>query len=265
MAEGYATGSDSGRYPPNAVFSHAPGCRCVGERRVQTTTGHKANGGAYSHRGAFAAERGGGLTADGTACYVDPNGTECVEAWECVEGCPVRELDAQSGESVSRDGEWIAGRGGNTNAYGTATVRPAHGHGDTGTAARFFPQFPADEAALFGYHAKPSRAERDAGVEGDGNIHSTVKSISLMRWLIRLVTQPGDVVLDPFGGSGTTGVAALCEGRRVILVEREARYAEIARQRCESVTFDLGVPVRVAAKPAPAVDPRQLSLLGGAL
>ena len=52
-----------------------------------------------------------------------------------------------------------------------------------------------------------------------------------MRWLIRLVTKPGDVVLDPFGGSGTTGVAALLEGRRVVLVEREPAYAAIARAR----------------------------------
>ena len=53
---------------------------------------------------------------------------------------------------------------------------------------------------------------------------------------MRLVTRPGDVVLDPFGGSGTTGVAAVAEGRRVILVERDPRYAEIARQRCAHAT-----------------------------
>jgi DNA modification methylase len=58
-----------------------------------------------------------------------------------------------------------------------------------------------------------------------------VKSVALMRWLLRLVTKPGDVILDPFGGSGTTGVAALLEGRRVILVEREPQYAAIARAR----------------------------------
>ena len=262
-AEGYATGSDSGRYPPNAVFSHAPGCRCVGERRVlpngqrrfRTEFGHSAEAQGY-----------GGAVADFTTSTnpgIDPDGTETVEAWECVEGCPVRELDAQSGESTSAGGQTNA-RSGWRGAEGctrTVVTKEDPGFGDTGTAARFFPQFPADEAALFGYHAKPSRAERDAGVEGDGNIHSTVKSIALMRWLVRLVTRPGDVVLDPFGGSGTTGVAALCEGRRVILVEREPRFAEIARQRCEHATPDLGVPVRVAAKPAPAADPRQRSLL----
>jgi len=284
------------RFPPNVVLSHAPGCRSVGDRRVQTATGHKANGGEYGHRGAFAAGRGGGLTADGAACYVDPDGTELVEAWECVDGCPVRELDAQSGELTS--GAWNGHR--NTNKGNGVTLNPfgavrdeAPRDGDTGTASRFFPQFPADPA-VFGYHAKPSRAERDAGVsldvrpadayaahrhrrmEGEperfdgapvgrsANDHPTVKSIALMRWLVRLVSQRGQVILDTFAGSGTTGVAALAEGRRVILVEREPRYAEIARQRCESVTFDLGVPVRMAPKAAPAAaDPRQLSLLGG--
>ena len=123
------------------------------------------------------------------------------------------------------------------NAYGrnSGGVIPARG-GDTGTASRYFPQFPADDPdapwseALFRYVPKPSRAERNSG--GVNNIHSTVKSVALMRWLIRLVTKPGDVVLDPFGGSGTTGVAALLEGRRVILVEREPQYAAIALARC---------------------------------
>lgn len=178
----------------------------------------------------------------------------------------MRELDAQSGELTSgKPGVHRLGQN-TSSAYGSESRvpgTPMSGHGDTGTAARFFPQLPADEYALFGYHAKPSRAERDAGVNLDArpadayaghrhrrmegeperfdgapvgrsaNTHPTVKSTALMRWLVRLVTQPGNVVLDPFGGSGTTGVAALAEGRRVILVERDPRFAEIARQRCE--------------------------------
>lgn len=71
-----------------------------------------------------------------------------------------------------------------------------------------------------------------------GNSHCTVKPVALMRWLIRLVTQPGDVVLDPFCGSATTGVAALLEGRRFIGIERapdagERAFAPIARARLE--------------------------------
>ena len=65
------------------------------------------------------------------------------------------------------------------------------------------------------------------------NIHSTVKPIALMRYLCRLVTPPGGIVLDPFTGSGTTGCAAMLEGFRFIGIERETEYIEIARRRIE--------------------------------
>lgn len=88
---------------------------------------------------------------------------------------------------------------------------------DTGSAARFF------------YCAKASKADR-----GAENVHPTVKPTDLMRYLCRLVTQPGGVVLDPFMGSGSTGKAALLEGFQFIGIEREAEYLEIARARIES-------------------------------
>jgi len=90
-------------------------------------------------------------------------------------------------------------------------------HNDTGGASRFF------------YTAKASRRERDAG--GVSNVHSTVKPIALMRWLCRLVTPPGGVVLDPFTGSGTTGCAAVLEGFGFVGIEREAEYVAIAERR----------------------------------
>jgi DNA modification methylase len=113
-------------------------------------------------------------------------------------------------------------------------------------------------AARFFYAAKASRSERDAGLEGmpevetrrygdraqgalpqqtpqgaiiQRNHHPTVKPVALMRWLCRLVTPPGGVVLDPFAGSGSTGVAAVAEGFSSILIEREAEYIEIIRRR----------------------------------
>lgn len=245
-----------GRYPPNLLLSHTDGCVCEGTRRVATGTGYKPADANYA-RGPSAVPFT--LQRDGTTCYVAPDGTESVEAWACVEGCPVAELDRQSGERTVGGGQWTAGRAGNANAYGAANVRPAAGYGDTGTASRFFPQFPADDPdapwseAMFRYVAKPSRAERNVGLvepgprrkrnellpgdcygndRSEGNTHPTVKSVALMRWLLRLVTKPGDVILDPFGGSGTTGVAALLEGRRVVLIEREPQYAAIARARC---------------------------------
>lgn len=89
------------------------------------------------------------------------------------------------------------------------------------------------DAARFFYSAKAGRGER-----GDDNTHPTVKPVDLMRWLVRLVTPPDGVVLDPFAGSGTTGVAALRENRRAILIEREAEYVEIARRRLAAGSGD---------------------------
>jgi DNA modification methylase len=63
------------------------------------------------------------------------------------------------------------------------------------------------------------------------NGHPCPKPIGWMQWLIRLSSRRGEIVLDPFGGSGTTGVAAIAEGRRAILIEKEPKYVAIARKR----------------------------------
>ena len=65
------------------------------------------------------------------------------------------------------------------------------------------------------------------------NFHPTVKPLGLMRWLVRLVTPPGGVVLDPFTGSGTTGMAAAGQGFGFIGCELEADHVQIARARIE--------------------------------
>jgi site-specific DNA-methyltransferase (adenine-specific) len=99
----------------------------------------------------------------------------------------------------------------------------------------------------FFYCPKTSRAEREAGCERlpatnvqttDGyrmtdrhNTHPTVKPVSLMRWLVKLVTPPLGTVLDPFMGSGTTGIAAALERCYFLGFERDASYVEIARAR----------------------------------
>lgn len=64
-----------------------------------------------------------------------------------------------------------------------------------------------------------------------GNLHPTVKPTALMEWLVRLVCRQGGVVLDPFCGSGSTGVACVREGMDFIGIERDERYVEIARKR----------------------------------
>jgi len=83
----------------------------------------------------------------------------------------------------------------------------------------------APSTARFHYSAKASKADRN------GSKHPTVKPVSLMEWLCALVTPPGGTVLDPFAGSGTTGVAARAKGFNVVLCERESEYvADILRR-----------------------------------
>lgn len=72
------------------------------------------------------------------------------------------------------------------------------------------------------------------------SLHPTQKPISLVQHLVRYSCPPGGIVLDPFAGSGTTGLAALNEGRRAVLIEQEAEFAEIARRRIREITeFEL--------------------------
>lgn len=92
----------------------------------------------------------------------------------------------------------------------------------------------AGSYSKFFYVAKASKRERNAGMpEGETNGHPTIKPIKLMEYLIKLVTPPGGIVLDPFMGSGTTGVAARKLGCKFIGIEREREYREIAERRIE--------------------------------
>ena len=100
---------------------------------------------------------------------------------------------------------------------------------DLGKAARFFP--------IFHHSAKPGAKERHAA---GSNTHPTIKSIDLMRWLVKLITPPGGRVLDVFGGSGTTGVGAIMEGRQVVLIEREPEFADICRRRIALAEAEMG-------------------------
>jgi len=96
----------------------------------------------------------------------------------------------------------------------------------------------AGQYPRFFYCPKASRTERDAGLHRLGlrfNPHITVKPVSLMRWLVRLVTPPDGVVLDPFLGSGTTAIAAENEGFDWLGCEITEAYCRIAEARIESL------------------------------
>jgi site-specific DNA-methyltransferase (adenine-specific) len=99
----------------------------------------------------------------------------------------------------------------------------------------------------FFFCARATQQERNAGLKGmplkatgsdmsakgAPNFHPTVKPLALMRWLVRLVTPPGGLVLDPFCGSGSTGCGAVQEGRSFVGIEREEEFCAIARRRIE--------------------------------
>jgi hypothetical protein len=128
-------------------------------------------------------------------------------------------LDKQSGVTAS------SGRPRNNGdfksvAKGTERAHTTFGHTDQGGASRFF------------YVAKAPARERP---KVDGIAHPTVKPLTLMRWLCRLVTPPGGTVLEPFAGSGTTIEAALMEGFCVVAIEREDDYLPLIAARLERV------------------------------
>lgn len=148
------------------------------------------------------------------------------------------------GRTVKRSGGGNVGSG---KASEASWTNDDPGYGDSGSAARFF------------YCAKVSPSERNAGLsdlpdkewKADGaaipqradrpfkpskNNHPTVKPLALMRYLCRLITPPSGTILDPYLGSGSTGVAALQEGFDFIGIEREEEYFAIASARIDNVS-----------------------------
>ena len=123
-------------------------------------------------------------------------------------------LDEQSGNVKSR-GQYKNFKETSKGIFqGGNPIEPNKYAGQQGGASRFF------------YCAKASKSER-----GDGNGHPTVKPIRLMQYLTRLITPPGGTVLDPFMGSGTTGIACKDEGFNFIGIEISEEYFEIAEKR----------------------------------
>jgi hypothetical protein len=246
--------SDAGRWPPNVLLTHGTSCKRVGTREIKANPTWDT-----PNRDTEPSSFTGEVVSD--VQHQDSS----VPVYECADGCPVKLMDGQE------DG-----------------------------ASRYFPQFefdPAlDDLTPFLYNPKASRAERDRGLEdfpevaahditereegsagsinprsgktaSSRNIHPTVKPVAIMRWLCRLVTPPGGVVLDLFCGSGTTGVAATLEGFRFIGIElnntEKEPFASIARAR---IAYVAGGDPRVADRPVkltviPTTN-RQLSIYG---
>lgn len=132
----------------------------------------------------------------------------------CTPTCAVKMLDEQSGILKTGGGDKSGGKTFHGQKYKEGRDSFAT---DSGGASRFF------------YVAKASKSDK-----GKDNTHPTVKATKLMSYLIKLITPINGVVLDPFLGSGSTGVAAIREGFRFIGIEKELEYLEIAKKRVQN-------------------------------
>jgi hypothetical protein len=154
---------NAGRWPANVILSHTEDCVQVGTRRVKGTSIPRDSPMKAVRRSGVHASAKGHQTVgrvQPVTGHADADGKETVERWACVPGCPVRMLDAQTGTLGKSSGTQTVGNG----AYGTGVAYGAGkgfteasrvGFGDTGGASRFF------------YTAKASRAERNAGLDGE--------------------------------------------------------------------------------------------------
>jgi site-specific DNA-methyltransferase (adenine-specific) len=235
-----------GRFPANIILTHHEDCECKGTKKVKSDGHHSGkvpnNGGLYN-LGLKPLEDKGNIHAE--------NGQEEVENWDCHEDCPIRILDEQSGDRsstrINNSNDKI--KKGNTNKLFGGSIQKIESYSkdyrDKGGASRFF------------YVAKASKGERNKGLEDfdekrmegrdEGqdersvafkarptpmaNVHPTVKPVKLMQYLVKMITPPYGIVLDPFCGSGTTGVACKLDGFQFVGLEQDPEYAKIAEAR----------------------------------
>lgn len=240
----------SGRFPANFILQHAPGCVRTGSKKVKVKDIQHDR-----HNNNHDSNCYGKYAPSVTSGYADPTGMETVDAWECVGGCPVTLLGRQSG--ILAKGAYPKNRNDTLNncmsGRNYASARPERIETVSGTTSRFFLNLDPDP---FFYCAKASSSERDTGLnafpgkipERDGemkgtpehgpnrqnvqkNFHPTVKPLKLIKYLLKLVTPPGGIVLDPFLGSGTLAVAAIELGYDWEGIELNSEYIEIAKAR----------------------------------
>lgn len=221
-----------GRFPPNILLTHSADCQSAGIRHVKGITG-----GSTSGTNALGQSSGWNAHVNRPASIkrpVDADGMKTIQAFSCVPGCPIAGLDGQSGSvgaaAPVRGTEQSAAVEEDAIYNERSRVRGVF-HADSGGASRFFPQFTWDPLydLPFMYCAKAPKKERPS-VEGMAS-HPTVKPLALMRWLVRLITPPEGIVLDPFAGTGTTGQAARDEDFGYVLIEREPDYIKLINKR----------------------------------
>jgi len=231
-----------GRWPANTIITHSPLCRQVGTKS-ETVAINKI-------------EEWSGFGQVKNPDYEKTESSVESTIWNCAEGCPANLFPESKSPSPYVQQSKSVGLYGAEKHHDRLSTH----HADGGSASRFFTQTEYGDDMDFPpiiYQAKASKADRNAGLDGmpeqrpdertetgmgtfaekgvakQSNFHPTVKPTSLMRHLIRLVTPPNGVVLDPFLGSGTTAVAAILENCEWVGSEITPDYWEIIEARVE--------------------------------
>lgn len=211
-----ASADPSGRFPSNVILTHHPDCVCVSYRE------------------------------------------EIIEDWNCHEDCPIRILDEQSGESKSSKSQKLyVNNTENRNVKNSASGfrNPSSTYSDKGGASRFFYVAKTSQwERNFGCNSldskksasaefRPNHLEKSNNGENGNpygrwselkNNHPTIKPIKLMQYLVRMITPQNGIVLDPFAGSGTTGIACKIDGFEFVGLELSEEYTAIANARLEA-------------------------------
>jgi hypothetical protein len=191
------------------VLAHGTGALNIDASRI----GHDAKSAAWVEKWSGHEVTQGALYGGGVGTQMGGSAAGRFPANVILDESQAAALDEQSGTSRSTKGK---PRGSAAPGEGWGMTATGAEYDDTGGASRFF------------YCPKAPKSERPVV---DGVAHPTVKPLALMRYLIRLVTPPGGVVLDPFLGSGTTMEAAILEGFRVTGVELTPDYLPLILAR----------------------------------
>jgi len=283
-----------GRFPANVIFSHHSDCERVGFKNIGT-------GEAKNHKDGEVSNAADGYKRPNKSNFTHKDSSviaayvmEEVEDWNCVDGCPIKELDEQSGVSKSSASIRNNKNRNDKNIYGNGKGIPQmqllSNHSDKGGASRFFYTAKASKSernkGLEGFEEKPLAFSNQAkaelkrgntefdgnGIKGDGivghgnsikmiqNIHPTVKPVALMRYLVRLITPPNGIVLDPFNGSGTTGIAAKLEGFNYVGLELDKEYCKIAEARIQAWEIEQPAKQKKTTKKVSGSNPNELLL-----
>lgn len=221
------------------ILKHGVGGLNIEASRVGTESIIRSMGCKPTNRssyGTFAHDKTEQMTGGSTSGRFPSNlilscGANCI-GYDHSPDCPISVIGEQSGILSVCGGPKKTTH--NKGMFGIGT--PGVIYKDKGTAARFFKNLPFDPETIPSIYYQSKASPKDRSSNGKvKNIHPTVKSRHLMKYLITLITPKDGIVLDPFCGSGTTAIACKELGFNYVCIEKEKEYFDIACDRINQV------------------------------